>query len=264
MQNFLTMDPNCFARIKSEEILDRFKIHSKGVTAWILTCNFFFGVLPGILFFVTNIRLSQEETKSLPNLLPDFNRAVSWFGIIFVLFPICISVFQMFHFHRLISLRFTRSFFVGQFVGFIFYMCSFSKSFLEKFHWFPRRFTILALILILIGITMILLFLPYLFLFSELVYVGRTICNKKEQQQLQSIHNNILPFLCKQNMLKLKQTQQKATSIMKLPQTKLQKTVKAYKPQQGQKQIPTEIRHQDIITQQQQKIPIAEQVRFAG
>lgn len=182
------MDPNCFARLRSEEIWNRFLSQSKAVSAWILTCNFFFGMLPGILFFVTNIRLSQEETKSLPNLLPDFNRAVSWFGIIFVLFPICISLFQILHFHRLISLRMTRTFFMGQIVGFIFYMCSFSQSFLEKFHWFPRRFTILALVIILVAISMIVVFIPYLLRYSELVYIQRTPCSQKQQQSRNYFH----------------------------------------------------------------------------
>lgn len=186
------MNPNCFARLRSEEIWNRFMSQSKVVSAWILTCNFFFGMLPGILFFVTNIRLSQEETKSLPNLLPDFNRAVSWFGIIFVLFPICISLFQILHFHRLISLRMTRTFFMGQIVGFIFYMCSFSQSFLEKFHWFPRRFTILALVIILVAISMIVVFLPYLLRYSELVYIQRTPCSQKQEQSIQKL----LPLLC--------------------------------------------------------------------
>lgn len=192
------MDPNCFARTTSEEILNRFMTHSKGVTAWILTCNFFFGVLPGILFFVTNIRLSQEETKSLPNLLPDFNRAVSWFGIIFVLFPICVSIFQMYVFERFISLRMTRTFFVGQVVGFIFYMCSFSQSFLEKFHWFPRRFTFFAMVLILVAITMVVVFLPYLLTFSELVWIGQTKCRDTELLELKSLIKLLLPLFCKE------------------------------------------------------------------
>lgn len=203
------MDPNCFARLRAEETWNRFMMESKGVSAWILTCNFFFGVLPGILFFVTNIRLSQEETKSLPNVLPDFRRAVSWFGILFVLFPISISLFQMFHFHRLISLRMTRTFFVGQVVGFIFYMCSFSSRFLEKFHWFPRRFTFLSLVLILIAITMTLVFLPYLLRYSELVWINRTICHEKELQQLRTFQKQVVPSLCKK---KLQQQQMKTVS----------------------------------------------------
>jgi hypothetical protein len=184
-------------------------MESKGVSAWILTCNFFFGVLPGILFFVTNIRLSQEETKSLPNVLPDFHRVVSWFGILFVLFPISISLFQMYHFHRLISLRMTRTFFAGQVVGFIFYMCSFSPRFLEKFHWFPRRFTFLGLVLILIAITMTFIFLPYLLRYSELVWINQTICREKEFQQLKTFQKQVVPSLCNKKL----QQQQKMKTV---------------------------------------------------
>ncbi len=167
MQDKLLNDPNYFARRKSEEMWGRYP---KGVQQWILTCNFFFGVLPGILFFVSNVRISQEEDKKISNILPDFNRAVNWFGILFVLFPMFISVFQMFNFYRLVSLRMTRTFFVGQLVGFIFYMCAFSKTFLEKFHWFPKKTTFIGLVCILVIIVMVSIFLPYLLLFSEVVY----------------------------------------------------------------------------------------------
>jgi len=163
MQN----DPNYFARKKSEQIWGRYMRHSKFVASWILACNFFFGVLPGILFFVTNVRISQEEDKKIPNVLPDFNRAANWFGILFVLFPMFISVFQMFHFNRLISLRMTRTFFAGQLIGFVFYMCAFSKSFLQMFHWFPKKTTFIGLVGILIVIVMVPIFLPYLWFVSE-------------------------------------------------------------------------------------------------
>lgn len=166
MQDNLLQDPNYFARKKSEEMWGRYP---KGVQQWILTCNFFFGVLPGILFFVSNVRISQEEDKKITNILPDFNRAVNWFGILFVLFPMVVSIFQMFKFYRLVSLRMTRTFFVGQIVGFVFYMCAFSKSFLEKFHWFPKKTTFIGLVIILLGIVMLVIFLPYLLLFSEVV-----------------------------------------------------------------------------------------------
>jgi len=169
MQKDFNIDPNVFARKKSQQIWESYMNKSKLVAMWILTANFFFGVLPGILFFATNVRLSQEEDESLPSVLPDFDSVVNWFGIIFVLFPIFISIFQMFVFHRLISLRMTRTFFVGQLIGFIFYMCAFSKSFLRKFHWFPKKSTFIALAIILLVIVMVFIFVPYLFLFSEVV-----------------------------------------------------------------------------------------------
>ena len=158
----------------------RYVESNKNVAIWILTCNFFFGVLPGILFFVSNVRISQEEDKKISNVLPDFSRAVNWFGILFVLFPMFISVFQIFKFYRLISLRMTRTFLVGQFVGFIFYMCAFSKSFLEKFHWFPKKSSFIALVIILVSMVMVVIFLPYLFVFSEVVHYKLP----KNQQEL--------------------------------------------------------------------------------
>lgn len=162
-------NPNHFARKKSQQIWGEY-MKQWFAPRWILTVNFFFGVLPGILFFVTNVRLSQEETGSLPNVLPDFHRAVSWFGLLFVLVPIFISLFQIFYFHRLISLRMSRTFFIGQLVGLIFYMCSFSKDFLKKFHQFPKKFTFLGWVVILVALVMMLVFLPYLYYFSELKY----------------------------------------------------------------------------------------------
>jgi len=180
MQKDFSTDPDIFARKKSQQIWRRYLTESKLVAMWILSANFFFGVLPGILFFAANVRLSQEEDESLPNVLPNFNSAVNWFGIIFVLFPIFISVFQILVFHRLISLRMTRTFFVGQLVGFIFYMCAFSKSFLKKFHWFPKKSTFIGLAIILIVIIMIFVFLPYLLLYSEVV----SYTMKKKQRSL--------------------------------------------------------------------------------
>lgn len=178
------LEPNCFARIKSEEIWSRYLSESTMIGMWILTCNFFFGVLPGILFFITNVRISQEPSQSLPNILPDFRHMVSWFGIIFVLFPIFISIFQIFVFHRLISLRMTRTFFVGQIVGLILYMCSFSKTILKKFHWFKKKITFISLTIILLIIVMSCVFVPYLFLFSEVFnYSDKTCLHKKRQQQ---------------------------------------------------------------------------------
>jgi len=178
-------DPNYFARRKSEEMWGRYLSESKVVAAWILTCNFFFGVLPGILFFVSNVRISQEEDKKIPNVLPDFNRAVNWFGIIFVIIPMVTSIFQMLKLYRLVSLRMTRTFFVGQAVGFIFYMCSFSKTFLEMFHWFPKKTTFIGLVIILLVLAMLIIFIPYLFLFSELVDYKLP----KTQKQLLWQHN---------------------------------------------------------------------------
>lgn len=186
-KDFTHDDPNVFARKKSEQIWGRYMSESKLVAMWILTANFFFGVLPGILFFVTNVRISQEEDESVSNVLPDFSRAVNWFGIIFVLFPIFISVFQMFVFNRLISLRMTRTFFVGQTIGFVFYMCSFSKSFLRKFHWFPKKSTFIALAIILLIIVMICIFLPYLLLFSEVV--SYTMKKKQRTDSIDTIQS---------------------------------------------------------------------------
>lgn len=192
MQQKRLDDPNYFARRKSEEIWGRYVAKSKGVAGWILACNFFFGVLPGILFFVTNVRISQEEDKKMPNVLPDFSRAVSWFGILFVLFPMFVSVFQMFKFYRLISLRMTRTFFVGQLIGFIFYMCSFSKSFLKMFHWFPKKSSFIGLVTIFLLIVMFPIFFFYLYKFSELYYYQLPKSQKQLLWQTQIRKNRCL------------------------------------------------------------------------
>lgn len=162
-------DPNYYARRKSQQMWVRYLSGSKKTAAWILACNFFFGVLPGILYFVSNVRISQEENKKLTNILPDFNRVVNIFGILFVIIPMVASIFQMSKLYRFISLRMTRTFFVGQLVGFVFYMCSFSKTFLEKFHWFPKKTTFTGLVIIMVLLVMLTIFLPYLFWFSEMV-----------------------------------------------------------------------------------------------
>lgn len=259
-------DPNYFARKKSEQVWEKYMTSSKLVAAWILTANFFFGVLPGILFFATNVRLSQEEDESIPNVLPDFNRVVNWFGIIFVLFPIVVSVFQMFKFYRLISMRMTRTFFIGQIVGFIFYMCAFSKTILRKFQWFPKKSTFIGLVIILVLLVMILFFLPYLFLFSEMVsykihhqQIQRssstdTITLQQQQQQQQKKHmKQQIKNLVKEEPLK----NLRKRSLM----NKFKPSLETLKQEQHQSKKHMKQQIKKLRRQDQQIVPEKQQIR---
>lgn len=197
MQDRYYTDADYFARKKSQQIWARYLLKGKGVARWILFCNFFFGVLPGILFFVSSVRISQEEGKQMTNVLPDFNRAVSWFGILFVLFPMAISVFQIFKMHRLISLRMTRTFLIGQVVGFVFYMCSFSNKILESFHWFPKKSTFLLLVIILLTLVMGCVASPYIYYLSEAEYFRLPINQQQERLRFQRKKQLVKRHLCK-------------------------------------------------------------------
>ena len=137
------------------------------IAIWILMCNFFFAILPGVLYFATNVRIVQEEDNNIDRELPNVQKVSDWLALLFIIFPIFVSAFQMFKFHRLISLRMTRTFFVGQIVSVILYLCCFSKPLLRWFTWFPRKQTIPMLTIILIPIIYVFVFFPYLLKYSE-------------------------------------------------------------------------------------------------
>lgn len=178
------MDPNCYARVLSEMIWSKlmqnpspppnpFSMFTPFVPIFILICNFFFAILPGVLYFATNVRIVQEEDSTIDRELPNVQKLSDWFALLFIIFPLFVSVFQIFKFHRLISFRMTRTFLFGQIISSVLYLCCFSKPFLRKFIWFPRKQTILGLTIIFILIIYPVLFLPWLFTYSEFAtYLG--------------------------------------------------------------------------------------------
>ena len=116
------INSNCHARLLSENIWKKYMSESKLICIWILLSNFFVCILPGVLFFATNVRISQESNEylsaTLP-ILPTLRNIVSWFGVIFVLAPIVISIIDIIFFHRFIILRMSRTCFIGQIISVI-------------------------------------------------------------------------------------------------------------------------------------------------
>lgn len=179
------MDPNCQARVHSEKIWKRY-LENRNVAIFILVCNFFFAILPGVLYFATNVRLVQEEDETLERSPPNVQSIVDWLAFLFVVFPIFVSFWQMFVFHRLISLRMTRTFFFGQCISLALYGMCFSKPLLRRFAIFKRKQTIPVLTILLILAIYIGLFFPYLFLFSEIRFFHSGYCS--------SLYYKFLPY----------------------------------------------------------------------
>lgn len=166
------MNPNCYARVLSEMIWSKF-MENPGVGAWILVCNFFFAILPGVLYFATNVRIVQEEDNTMDRELPNVQKVSDVLALLFIIFPVFVSAFQIVVYNRLISLRMARTFLFGQCISLVLYACCFSKPLLRKFTWFPRKQTIPGLTIILILIIYPFLFLPYLLTYSEFkTYLG--------------------------------------------------------------------------------------------
>lgn len=175
------MDPNCYARVHSQDIWSKY-MERPNVAIFILICNFFFAILPGVLYFATNVRIVQEEDNNIDRELPNVQKLSDWLALLFIIFPLFVSTWQMFMFHRLISLRMTRTFFFGQCISVFLYLLCFSKPLLRKFTWFPRKQTIPVLTVIFIPVIYIVFFIPYLLIYSEFKsYLGHPCYMKKKQ-----------------------------------------------------------------------------------
>lgn len=160
------MDTNCYVRVLSEMIWSKF-METPGVGAWILTCNFFFAILPGVLYFATNVRIVQEEDNIIDRELPNVQKLSDWLALLFIIFPLFVSAFQIFVYHRLISLRMTRTFLFGQCISVFLYLLCYSKPLLRKFTFLPRKQTIPVLTILLILFIYPFLFYPWLVKYSE-------------------------------------------------------------------------------------------------
>jgi len=126
-------DPiNCMVFDDAKQMWGRF-MPSRGTCIWIMYCNFFFGVLPAILFLSNSIYIASLESEEVVQTVPsipgfDAKSIARWFAILFILFPIGVSVFQLCHFSRFIGVRLIWTFFIGQAVGMLWYGLAFSRN----------------------------------------------------------------------------------------------------------------------------------------
>jgi hypothetical protein len=153
------------------------------VAIFILSCNFLFAVLPGILYFATNVRIVQQEDRSHPltRELPNIRNVADWLALLFIIYPMIVSIWQIVAFHRLISLRMTRTFFFGQFISLVLYLMCYSKPLLRKFTIFPPKQTIPVLSVLLLLASYFLIFIPYLLTISEFHSYHGTSCRFQKQ-----------------------------------------------------------------------------------
>lgn len=192
-------DINCLGRLFSEYYWTQF-MRKPGVATFVLVANFFFAILPGVLYFATNVRILQEEDEYIERDIPDIQSMADWFAIIFVIFPIFVSIWQIRVFHRLISLRMPRTFLFGQIISLALYMLCFSKDALRFFIWFPRNYTIPCLSIILIVIIYLTFFQVYIRNWSELqVYKNHPCLKHLTQKKAHGLFQDIKTFFSLSN-----------------------------------------------------------------
>jgi hypothetical protein len=129
-------DPNCMAWSDSANMWSRY-MESPSTRIWIMYCNFFFGVLPAVLFFSNSVYIASLQTEQVVETLPDLPnldaRSIArWFSYLFILFPLFISMFQLVHFNRFIGMRLIWTFFIGQMVGLLWYVLAVSPKICRK------------------------------------------------------------------------------------------------------------------------------------
>lgn len=119
-------DPNCYAWYDAAHMWDHF-LKNKGTSLWIMYCNFFFGCLPGILYFANSIYISSLEGEEMVVSNPDLSgldvkNLGRWFAYLFLFFPMIVSIFQLILFNRFIGIRLIWTFFIGQVIGLIWFV----------------------------------------------------------------------------------------------------------------------------------------------
>ena len=139
------VDPNKMARLLSELVWFFFKRNGDFTAVWILFANYFFSVLPGIVSLWIYVKLYQStnitstptstptSTSTSTSTPPSYSiRSLKTFAnicsFLIVLYPLFITLFQMFFFNRLFFLKITQYVLLGQLVSLLFYSLQFSNG----------------------------------------------------------------------------------------------------------------------------------------
>ena len=114
------------------DILRNFQIrgwkkYSTEVRTWIMMANYFFAILPGIIFLIRNVFIQDEVAMSQA----DISTNGYWTFLLIFGIGIIQSIFQMAFYNRFMSLRLVRTFFVGQCISLFLILICASKEFIE-------------------------------------------------------------------------------------------------------------------------------------
>lgn len=210
-KNICADDPNCFAWYDATHMWTHFLIN-KNVAIWIMFCNFFFGFLPGILFFSNSVYIASLDAEEIRQTIPvlprfDVQNIGQWFFYLFILFPVIVSAFQLVVFQRFIAIRLVWTFFMGQMVGMFWYIMTISTS--RSIGKLFRQNNIKRVNIIIIAITIVistLLFVIYIntpWMKSELYFdpsISRYKSKSQTKTQSSSVQNDASSHLLSSTM----------------------------------------------------------------
>lgn len=104
------------------------KKYSPEVRTWIMMANYFFAILPGVIFLIRNVFIQDEVAMSQADI---YSNGYWTFLLIFGI-GIIQSIFQMTNYNRFMSLRLVRTFFVGQCLSLFLILIGANKGFIES------------------------------------------------------------------------------------------------------------------------------------
>ena len=103
------------------------KKYSPEVRTWIMMANFFFAILPGIIFLIRNVFIEDEIAMTQA----DVHSNGYWTFLLIFGIGVLQSIFQMTSYNRFMSLRLVRTFFVGQCISLVLILLSASKDIIK-------------------------------------------------------------------------------------------------------------------------------------
>ena len=101
--------------------------YSSEVQTWIMMANFFFAVIPGIVFLVRNVFIQDEVVMTQASV----NNSGYWTYLMIYSLGLIQSVFQLTNYNRFMSMRLVKTFFVGQCIGLILLLIGLSETLIQ-------------------------------------------------------------------------------------------------------------------------------------
>lgn len=128
----MTQTPNNILRKLQIKGWQKYPIEVK---TWIMMANFFFAVVPALLFVIRNVFIEDET------LMERANIKNTGFWVILIIFSIGFfqSLFQLMFYQRFMALRLVKTFFFGQCVGLIVLLLAANKNFIQMLRFVVKK-----------------------------------------------------------------------------------------------------------------------------
>lgn len=101
--------------------------YSVEIQTWIMMVNYFFAIVPGIIYLIRNVFIKDEIIMTQASL----KDTGYWTFLIVSSFGLIQSVFQIIQYNRFMSLRLVKTFFIGQCIGLFLILLGANKTFIE-------------------------------------------------------------------------------------------------------------------------------------